>query len=127
MKDLECILNVSGMSYENLCIHPNLHLPEGLKVPKFDLFEGIGNPLVHLRAYCDHLVGVGRDEGVLMWLFTQSLSGEALERFTSPEIRQWPSWNALAKDFIERFDYYMEIFPNSYSSEKMTEKTIALK
>ena len=103
MKELQCILNIAGLSYEDLCIHPNLDLPEGFKIPKFDTSGGVGNPMDHLRAYCDQLVGVGRDEALLMWLFNRSLCGEALECFTSHETIQWPSRNALSKDFIDQF------------------------
>ncbi|KAK4730873.1 hypothetical protein R3W88_023861 [Solanum pinnatisectum] len=123
MRELQCILKVAGLNYEDLCIHPNLDLPEGFKVPKFDVFGGTGNPLAHLRAYCDQLVGVGRDEALLMRLFSRSLSGEALEWFTSHETRQWPSWNVLAKDFIERFAYNVEIISDRYSLEKMKQKS----
>ncbi|XP_015164081.1 uncharacterized protein [Solanum tuberosum] len=123
MKELHCIPEVAGLSYEGLCIHSNLDLLKGFKVPKFDVFGGTGNPLAHLRGYCDQLMGVGRDEALLMWLFSRSLSGEALEWFTSHETRQWPSWNALAKDFIERFAYNVEIVPDRYSLEKTKQKS----
>ncbi|KAK4734344.1 hypothetical protein R3W88_008605 [Solanum pinnatisectum] len=123
MKELQCIPEVTDLNYEDLCIHSNLDLPEGFKVPKFDVFGGTGNPLAHLRAYCGQLVGVGRDEALLMWLFSRSLSREALEWFTSHETRLWPSWNALTKDFIERFAYNVEIVPDRYSLEKMKQKS----
>ncbi|XP_015163374.1 uncharacterized protein [Solanum tuberosum] len=123
LKELNCIPEVAGLSYEDMCIHPNLDLPKGFKVPKFDIFRGTGNPLAHLGAYCDQLVGVGKDEALLMRLFSRSLSGEALEWFTSHETRQWSSWNALAKDFIERFAYNVEIVPDRYSLEKMKQKS----
>ncbi|KAK4718931.1 hypothetical protein R3W88_017269 [Solanum pinnatisectum] len=123
MKELHYIPKVDGLSYEDLCIHPNLDLPEGFKVPKFDTFEGTGNPLAHLRAYCDQLVGVGRNEALLMRIFSRSLSGEALEWFTSHEIKQWSSWNALAKDFVERFAYNVEIIPDRYSLERIKRKS----
>ncbi|XP_015081465.1 uncharacterized protein LOC107025133 [Solanum pennellii] len=122
MKELQCIPDVVGLSYEELCIHPDLNLPEGFEIPKFDTFGGVGNPMAHLRAYYDQLVGVGRDEALLMRLFSRSLCGEALEWFTSHETRQWPSWNALAKDFIDRFAYNVEIVPDRYSLEKMKQK-----
>ncbi|XP_069149209.1 uncharacterized protein [Solanum lycopersicum] len=48
---------------------------------------------------------------------------EALEWFTSHETRQWPSWSALAKDFMERFAYNVEIVPDRYSLEKMKQKS----
>jgi len=50
---VQCIPKVADLSYEDLCIHSNLDLPKGFKVPKFDVFRGIGNPLALLRAYCD--------------------------------------------------------------------------
>nr|XP_010319908.1 putative uncharacterized protein DDB_G0290521 [Solanum lycopersicum] len=122
MRELQCTPDVVGLSYAELCIHPDLNLPEGFKIPKFDTFGGVGNPMAHLRAYFNQLVGVGKDEALLMRLFSRSLCGEALEWFTSHETRQWPSWRALAKDFIDRFAYNVEIVPDWYSLEKMKQK-----
>lgn len=109
MKDLQCIPDVADLSYEDLCIHLNLDLLEGFKVPKSAL-EGIGNLLAHLRAYYDQLMVIGRDEVVLMQLFNQSMRGEVLQWYTSHETRHWPRWNDLNKGFIERFAYNFEIF-----------------
>ena len=83
MKELQCIPDVVGLSYAELCIHPDLNLPEGFKILKFDTFGGVSNPMAHLKAYCDQLVGVGKDETLLMRLFSRSVCGEALEWFTS--------------------------------------------
>ncbi|TMW85016.1 hypothetical protein EJD97_023925 [Solanum chilense] len=41
MKELHYIFEVDGLRYKDLCIHPNLDLPEGFKVPK-----GVANNLV---------------------------------------------------------------------------------
>ncbi|KAH0696019.1 hypothetical protein KY289_013501 [Solanum tuberosum] len=71
---------VEGLQYEDLCVHPDVELPVGYKVPKFD---GKGNPRAHLRSYCDKLVGVGKDEAIRMKLFIRSLTGEALDWYTS--------------------------------------------
>ncbi|XP_010320484.2 uncharacterized protein [Solanum lycopersicum] len=78
--------------------------------------------MAHLRAYCDQLVGVGKDKALLMRLFSRSQCGEALEWFTSHETQEWPSWSALAKDFIDRFAYNVEIVSDRYSLEKMKQK-----
>ena len=69
---------LGGLSYEDLCIHPDVEMLEGYKLPKFKMFNGIGDPKAHLRMYSDKLVGVGRDERILMKLFMTSLTGEAL-------------------------------------------------
>lgn len=79
MKEQQCLPEVTELNYEDLCIHLNLVLLEGFKVPKFDVFERIGNHLGHLMAYYDQLVGVERDKVVLMYIFSRSLSREALK------------------------------------------------
>ena len=62
IKELQRVPDVAGLSYAELCIHPDLNLPEGFKIPNFDTFGGVGNPMAHLRAYRDQLVGVGKNE-----------------------------------------------------------------
>ncbi|XP_060170447.1 uncharacterized protein LOC132601368 [Lycium barbarum] len=54
-RSMRTTLTGTGLSYDDLCMHPNLDLPEGFKVPGFKLFNGTGNPKAHLRAYCDQL------------------------------------------------------------------------
>ena len=49
MKDLHCIPDIVGLSYAEFCIYPNLNLLEGFKIPMFDTFRGVGNPMAHLR------------------------------------------------------------------------------
>ncbi|KAK4734147.1 hypothetical protein R3W88_008408 [Solanum pinnatisectum] len=115
IKELDYSSEDVGLNYENLCIHPNFNLPERFKVSKFVTFNGTGNPLAHLKVYCDQLVGVGKNEALLMRLFSRSLNGEALEWFTSQEFKQWTSWNALAKDFNERFRHNIEAAPDQYA------------
>jgi len=39
---------LGGLSYEDLCMHPDVELPEGYKLPKFEMFNGIGDPKAHL-------------------------------------------------------------------------------
>lgn len=58
MENVQSTRRVIGLEYEDLCMHPDLDLPEGYKVPKFDTFNDIGNPMAHLRVYCEKIVGV---------------------------------------------------------------------
>ncbi|XP_070009903.1 uncharacterized protein [Nicotiana sylvestris] len=69
---------IRGVNYKDLCIQPNVELPEGYKPPKFEMFDGTGDPRVHLRIYCDKMFGVGKDERIRMKLFMRSLKGDAL-------------------------------------------------
>ncbi|XP_049387091.1 uncharacterized protein LOC125851355 [Solanum stenotomum] len=123
VKSVQFSRKITGLEYEDLCMHPDLKIPEGYKIPKFETFNGIGNPMAHLRAYCDKLVGIGKNDVLIMRLFSRSVSGEALEWFTSQELRQWSTWGALAKEFLERFQFNVEAVPDKYYLEKLKQKT----
>ena len=53
MKEIQCVPDIAGLRFEDLCIHLNFNLLEGFKIQKFDTFGRVGNPMAHLRAYCD--------------------------------------------------------------------------
>nr|XP_009801189.1 PREDICTED: uncharacterized protein LOC104246968 [Nicotiana sylvestris]XP_009801190.1 PREDICTED: uncharacterized protein LOC104246968 [Nicotiana sylvestris]XP_016498451.1 PREDICTED: uncharacterized protein LOC107817188 [Nicotiana tabacum]XP_016498452.1 PREDICTED: uncharacterized protein LOC107817188 [Nicotiana tabacum] len=56
--------NIQSLRYESLCMHPNVELPPGFKIPKFNTFNRKGNPISHLKDYCSRLVGIGHNEVV---------------------------------------------------------------
>ena len=69
---------MKGLNYEDLCIHPDVELPEGYKPPKFILYNGTRDPKVHLHVYYSKISGIGKNEKIQMKLFMRSLTGEAL-------------------------------------------------
>lgn len=62
------------LRYDDLCVNTGADLLEGYKILKFKAFNDTGNPMAHLRRYCDQMVRVGRNEALLMRLFIRSLS-----------------------------------------------------
>lgn len=78
LKSLQVTRGMEGLDYDDLSIHPDIDIPVGYKPPMFDIFDRKGDPHVHLRACCDKVVGVGRNEKLRMKLFIRSLFGEAL-------------------------------------------------
>ncbi|XP_060182197.1 uncharacterized protein LOC132611850 [Lycium barbarum] len=112
-----------GLRYSDLCIHPNLGLLESFKIPKFDRFNGSGNPRAHLRAYCDQLVGSGGNEALPMRLFSRSLSEMTMEWFISQDISRWKTWEEMASSFMERFHFNVEHVPDCFSLDKIRQKS----
>ncbi|XP_070015274.1 uncharacterized protein [Nicotiana sylvestris] len=96
---------IEVLNYEDLCIQPDVELPEGYIPPKFEMFDGMGDPKIHLRTYCDKLVGVGKDERIHMKLFMRSLNGDALSWYISQNPKKWANWN-LKKKPTETFHEY---------------------
>ncbi|XP_070055005.1 uncharacterized protein [Nicotiana tomentosiformis] len=98
---------IEGLNYEDLCIQQDIELSEGYKPPKFEMFDGTGDPKVHLRMYCDKLVGVGKDERIRMKLFIRSLTGDALSWYISQNLKKWVNWiQNLKKKPTETFCEY---------------------
>ncbi|KAF3628277.1 putative nitrate transporter 1.4-like [Capsicum annuum] len=70
-------------------------------MPKFEKYDGHGDPIAHLRHYCNQLRSAGGKEELLMVYFGESLSGLASEWFVDQDINKWNSWDNLANKFIE--------------------------
>jgi len=103
--DLEKILDeklrskgIYDLRYDKLCLLSKVDLPPGYIVLMFNMFDGRGDPIIHLMDYCGKLVGIGHNKALLMRLFVQSLSGMALTWFAQQDFDKWHNWEALAQD-----------------------------
>ncbi|KAM3362516.1 hypothetical protein P3S68_017370 [Capsicum galapagoense] len=87
----------------NLCIFPGVHLPLGFKMPKFEKYDGHGDPVAYLSCYCNQLRGAGEKKELLMAYFGESLSGLASEWFLIPDEK---SLTSITKKITESFREY---------------------
>ncbi|XP_070002252.1 uncharacterized protein [Nicotiana sylvestris] len=99
---------IEGLNYEDLCIQPDVELSESYKPPKFEMFDGTGDLKVHLRTYCDKLMGVGKDERICMKLFMRSLTGDTISWYISQNPKKWVNLVSMASDFMDRFRFNIE-------------------
>ncbi|PHT61262.1 hypothetical protein T459_34888 [Capsicum annuum] len=112
MKELRGLGGYKSVSYKDPCMFPGVYLPFGFKMPKFEKYDGQGDPVAHLRRYCDQLRGAGGKEELLLAYFNESLSGLASEWFVDQDIDKWISWDDLANEFVQQFQYNVELIPN---------------
>lgn len=82
MKNLQEPQGSEYLNYKDQCIYPDVNLFIWFKPPNINLFDGVGDPHTHLRAYCDILVGIGKSENLMIKLFVRSLSDEDLTWYT---------------------------------------------
>ncbi|XP_070024979.1 uncharacterized protein [Nicotiana sylvestris] len=113
---------IEGLNYEDLCIQPDVELLEGYKPHKFEMFDGTGDPRVHLRTYYDKLVGVGKDERICMKLFMRSLKGDALSWYISQDPKKWSNWVGMASNFMDRFRFNTENVPDVFYIQNLKKK-----
>ncbi|XP_070007653.1 uncharacterized protein [Nicotiana sylvestris] len=98
LRNMQGLGSQVSMAYKDLCLFPNIQLPG-----KFDLYDGHGDTVAHLRGYCSKMRGAGGKDELLMAYFSQSLSGEALEWYTRQDASRWYTWDDLAQAFARHF------------------------
>ncbi|XP_070014387.1 uncharacterized protein [Nicotiana sylvestris] len=111
-----------SVAYKDLCLFPDVQLPDGFRIPKFDLYDGHGDLVAHLRGYCSKMRGVGGKDKLLMAYFSQCLGRAALEWFTRQDVSKWYTWYDMAQAFARHFQYNIEIVPDRMSLAKMEKK-----
>ncbi|XP_070034649.1 uncharacterized protein [Nicotiana tomentosiformis] len=72
------------------------------------MFDGTGDPKVHMKTYYDKLVEVGKNEQIRMKLFMRSLTGDALSWYISQNPKKWANWLSMASDFMDRCRFNTE-------------------
>ncbi|XP_070015023.1 uncharacterized protein LOC142174517 [Nicotiana tabacum] len=115
---------IEGLNYKNLHIQTGVKLPEGDKPPKFEMFNGIGDPKVHLRTYRDKLVGVGKNEKICKKLFMQSLTVDALSWYVSQNPKMWVNWVSMTLDFMNKFRFNTKNAPDFFYIENFKKNLI---
>jgi len=82
------------------------------------------DPISHLKRYCNQLRGAGGKEELLMTYFGETLIGIASEWYTDQEVSRWHIWDDLARDFVRKFHYNIDIAPNRNSLSNLKKKPL---
>ncbi|XP_070029815.1 uncharacterized protein [Nicotiana sylvestris] len=102
---------------------PHVHLPLGFKTPKFEKYDGHGDPIAHLKRYCNQLRGADGKEELLMAYFGESLVGIASKWYMDQDMSRWHIWDDLARDFVKQFQYNIDIAPDRNSLTNLKKKS----
>ncbi|XP_070045977.1 uncharacterized protein [Nicotiana tomentosiformis] len=86
------------------------------------MFDETSDPKVHLRTYCDKLVGVVKDERIRMKLFMRSLTGDALSWYISQNQKKWVNWASMASDFMDQFKFNTKNAPDVFYIQNLKKK-----
>ncbi|XP_071900974.1 uncharacterized protein [Coffea arabica] len=97
------------LDYDDLCLFPNVQLPVGFKTPKFNKYDGTGNPKTHLRLFANKLGKLVDDENLPLRLFPESLEGDALDWYSNLKPEEVKTWLDLSNAFIRQYEYNCEL------------------
>ncbi|XP_059312777.1 uncharacterized protein LOC132063979 [Lycium ferocissimum] len=124
MKNLQGLGGYKSVSFRDLCMFPDIHLPLGFKTPKFEKYDGHGDPVAHLKKYCNQLRGVGVKQELLMAYFGESLTGLTSEWFIDQDVTKWHIWDDMAQEFVQQFQYNIDLVPYKKSLINLKKKSI---
>ncbi|XP_071912384.1 uncharacterized protein [Coffea arabica] len=105
------------LDYDDLCLFPNVQLPVGFKTPKFNKYDGTGNPKTHLRLFANKLGKPVDDENLPLRLFPESLEGDALDWYSNLKPEEAKTWLDLSNAFIRQYEYNCELAPTRTTLE----------
>ncbi|KAA0055959.1 ty3-gypsy retrotransposon protein [Cucumis melo var. makuwa] len=81
----------------------SLRMPLGYQPPKFQQFDGKGNPKQHIAHFVETCENAGSRGYQLVRQFVRSLKGNAFEWYTDLEPEVIDRWEQLEKEFLNRF------------------------
>ncbi|XP_070031826.1 uncharacterized protein [Nicotiana tomentosiformis] len=86
------------------------------------MFVSISDPKVHLRTYCDKLVGVGKNEQIRMKLFMRSLTGDAISWYICQNLKKWVNWVSMVSDFMDKFKFNIDMSQDVFYIQNLKKK-----
>ncbi|KAK4389554.1 hypothetical protein Sango_2292400 [Sesamum angolense] len=81
----------------------NLKMPMGYQPPKFQQFDGKGNPKQHVAHFVETCNNAGTYGDHLVKQFVRSLKGNAFHWYTDLEAGSIDGWEQLEQEFLNRF------------------------
>ncbi|GKV49781.1 hypothetical protein SLEP1_g56513 [Rubroshorea leprosula] len=81
----------------------NLSLPDGYQPPKFQKFNGKGNPRQHVAHFVETCNNAGTYGDLMVKQFVRSLEDAAFEWYTDLPAGSVDSWDQLEREFLTRF------------------------
>ncbi|XP_070019866.1 uncharacterized protein [Nicotiana sylvestris] len=122
LKNMQGLAGQNSIAFKDLCMFPDVRLPHGFKTPKFEKYDGHGDPIAHLKRYCNQLSGAGGKEKLLMAYFRERLTGVAFEWFMGQDTSCWYVLDGMAHVFVRQFQYNVDIAPDPNSLSNLKKK-----
>ncbi|OMO93971.1 C2 calcium-dependent membrane targeting [Corchorus capsularis] len=78
-------------------------MPDNYQPPKFQQFDGKGNPRQHIAHFVETCNNAGTYGDLMVKQFVRSLKGNAFDWYTDLEPGSIDSWEQLEREFLNRF------------------------
>ncbi|KAK2996611.1 hypothetical protein RJ639_025390, partial [Escallonia herrerae] len=80
-----------------------MRMPAGYQPPKFQQFDGKGNPKQHVAHFVETYNNAGTERDLLVKQFVRSLKGNTFDWYTDIEPESIDCWEVMEREFLNRF------------------------
>ena len=87
LKEIEGVDNLGSVDPRELCLVPDVVISSKFKVPKFEKYDGIKCPEIHLATYCHKMVGHAYNKKLCVHVFQDNLIGAATNWYLTLMLR----------------------------------------
>ena len=122
LKEIEGVNDLGSVDPRELCLVPDLVIPPKFKMLKFEKYDGTKCPENHLATYCNKMAGHTRNEDLLIHVFYDSLTRATTQWYQKLKKNQIRTWRDLARTFMGRYKYMMEIAPDRLTLQNMEKR-----
>ena len=119
LKEIEGVDDLGSMDLKKLSLVSDLVIPPKFKMPKFEKYNGTKCLENHLAMYCNKMAGHAHNEDLLIHVLYDSLTGAVARWYMKLEKDQIHTWKDLARAFVERYKYMLEITPDRLTLQSM--------
>ena len=119
LKVIEGMDDLKNVDPRELCLVPNLVIPPKFKTPIFEKYDGTKCLENHLATYCHKMTRHAYNENLLIHVLYDSLTGTTAQWYMKLKKDQIRTWRDLARAFLEKYKYMLEIAPDRLTLQGM--------
>ncbi|XP_050893030.1 uncharacterized protein LOC127098462 [Lathyrus oleraceus] len=112
-----------GIDARDLCLVPNVVLPQKFKVPDLPKYKGLSCPRIHLTMYCRKMASHIDNDNLLIHCFQDSLTGASLDWYISLERSKIRSWRDLSEAFLKQYKYNLDMAPTRLQLQNQSQRS----
>ncbi|XP_050915328.1 uncharacterized protein LOC127130345 [Lathyrus oleraceus] len=112
-----------GIDVRDLCLVPNVVLPQKFKVPELPKYKGLSCPRSHLTMYCRKMASHIDNDNLLIHCFQDSLAGASLDWYMSLERSKIRSWRDLSEAFLKQYKYNLDMAPTRLQLQNQSQRS----
>ncbi|XP_050916507.1 uncharacterized protein LOC127131638 [Lathyrus oleraceus] len=112
-----------GIDARDLCLVPNVVLPQKFKVLDLLKYKGLSCPRSHLTMYCRKMASHMDNGNLLIHFFQDSLTGAFLDWYMSLERSKIRSWRDLSEAFLKQYKYNLDMAPTRLQLQNQSQRS----